>query len=168
MADGQAIRRLIGEKTGFTPQHVNRLVRAKMQADLLSRDHASIAIANERKLNISKFVDDEDWAAMRGAQVGKAGAVAQPAGNRRTATARKATMPRAKPGRTVMVVYGRDDPARKAMFEFLESLDLKPRVGLRGSVRPRSRIQAFEKLSKRCSQRLSRSLFCSRLTMKSA
>ena len=131
MADGAGIRRVIGEKTGFTPQHVNRLVRAKMQTDLLSRDLASIAIANERKINISKFVDDADWAAMRGAQIGgrpepSSMVATQPARAGRAASARKSRVPRAKPGRTVMVVYGRDEPAKRAMFDFLESLDLKP------------------------------------------
>lgn len=131
MADGAAIRRVIRDKTGFTPQHINRLVQAKMQADLLSRDHASMAIAIEKGINVNKFVDDADWAAVRGAQSGSASAPAStsatlPARAVRAAPVSKPRTPRAKSGRTVMVVYGRDDQAKQAMFDFLKSLDLKP------------------------------------------
>jgi|SRR5579884_1527095 len=131
MADGAAIRRTIREKTGFTPQYINRLVQAKMQADLLSRDHASIAIAVEKGVNINRFVDDADWAAVRGARSGRVSPPASVSGTQaapavRAAPASKARAPRAKSGRTVMVVYGRDEHAKQAMFDFLKSLDLKP------------------------------------------
>jgi predicted nucleotide-binding protein len=130
MADGAAIRRAIREKTGFTPQHINRLVQAKMQSDLLSRDHASMAIAIEMRINVNKFVDDADWAAVRGAQSGSPSAPAMsatpPARAVRASSANKPRISRAKSGRTVMVVYGRDDQAKQAMFDFLKSLDLKP------------------------------------------
>jgi predicted nucleotide-binding protein len=133
MADGAAIRRAISEKTGFTTRHVNRLVQTKMQADLLSRDHASIAIAIDHKVNINRFVDDADWVAVRSAQsVGPLVSVTSPGAEpprparSRTTGNPKSPGTRTKSGRTVMVVYGRDDQARHAMFEFLESLDLKP------------------------------------------
>lgn len=133
MADGIAIRRLIREKTGYSARHVDRLVHAKMQSDLLSRDEASMALAVEKKVNINKYVDDADWVSLRGAQQGRSSA-ASPAGaaSARPARAASASVKRAtrtspsKSGRTVMVVYGRDSDAKKAMFEFLESLDLKP------------------------------------------
>jgi predicted nucleotide-binding protein len=131
MADGAAIRRAVGQKTRFSTRHINRLVQARMQSDLLSRDHASMALAVENRVNISRFVDDADWAAVRGAQGGAASAPASASGNPpvragRAAPAGKPRAPRAKSGRTVMVVYGRDDQARQAMFDFLKSLDLKP------------------------------------------
>jgi predicted nucleotide-binding protein len=129
MADGAAIRRAIREKTGFTPQHVNRVVQAKMQADLLSRDHASMAIAIARGINVTRYVDDADWATVRGqsgAALARAPVSATPARAARTASGSNPRAPRAKSGRTVMVVYGRDGQARQAMFDFLNSLDLKP------------------------------------------
>lgn len=135
MADGAAVRRAIASKLGVQPRQVNRLVEAKMKSDFLDRDLASLAVAVEKKVSITKLAKDEDWAALRTAQSHRpataAASVAQPLpattrAPRATATRAASPKPRAKRGRTVMVVYGRDGAAKKAMFDFLESLDLKP------------------------------------------
>ncbi|MFJ4036799.1 TIR domain-containing protein [Microbacterium sp. NPDC090007] len=133
MADGALIRRLIRDKTGYSERHINRLVTAKSTSDLLSRDHASMAVAVENNVNINRAVDDADWASLRGSHPGGATSMpaaspssARPARAARAASSSATRTPRVKPGRTVMVVYGRDGDAKNAMFEFLESLDLKP------------------------------------------
>jgi len=133
MADGAALRKAIEAKTGFTPQHVNQLVRAKMQTDRLGRDHASMSVALDKKINVNKYVDDADWTVLRGitaaAPTQPAAPSAAPAAAPRTraiAPNQRAKRQSTKSGRTVMVVYGRDGRAKQAMFEFLESLDLKP------------------------------------------
>ncbi|MGB3733249.1 TIR domain-containing protein [Microbacterium sp.] len=104
-----------------------------MQSDLLSRDEASMALAVEKKVNINKYVDDADWVTLRAAQHGKPSATppavaasARPARLGSASPSRAIRTSPSKPGRTVMVVYGRDSDAKRAMFEFLESLDLKP------------------------------------------
>lgn len=104
-----------------------------MKSDLLDRDLASVALAVEKKVSITKLAKEEDWAALRVAQSHRpvTALAAQPSPQttrapRATATRSVSAKPRAKRGRTVMVVYGRDGATKQAMFDFLESLDLKP------------------------------------------
>jgi predicted nucleotide-binding protein len=134
MADANAVRRAIAVKLDVTPRTVNRLVEAKMKSDVLSRDLATLAVALEKKVSITKLATDEDWAALRSAQSHKpapAQAAAPPASPparaaRSSASSRSTRSTRRPRGRTVMVVYGRDSATKQAMFDFLESLDLKP------------------------------------------
>jgi predicted nucleotide-binding protein len=135
VADGAVVRRAIASKLGVQPRQVNRLVEAKMKSEYLDRDLASLAVAVEKKVSIAKFARDEDWAALRAAQSHRPAtapasvaqsSLATAGAPKATATRAAAPRPRAKRGRTVMVVYGRDGATKNAMFDFLESLDLKP------------------------------------------
>jgi predicted nucleotide-binding protein len=135
MPEGAAIRRLLAAKLGIQERQVNRLVAAKMKAELLDRDLASMAVAVDKNLSITKLAKDEDWTALRLAQGARPNPPAQAqgqasstivhsprAGDARAASPRR----RVKPDRTVMVVYGRDTALKDAMFAFLVALDLKP------------------------------------------
>jgi len=137
MADGAAIRRIIQDKTGYSPTHINRLVKKRGEISYLGRDLASMAVALDLKVSIpAKYASNDDWDQLRSATPSSQPAakpipVPKPAASsarpaRATAAPRsRKTLPRKKT-REVMVVHGRDDKAKEAMFAFLKGLDLKP------------------------------------------
>lgn len=136
MADIPGLRREMAKRTGLSPRHLTRLVTAKTDTDLLPRDIATMAVANDLNVPLGKFVNQEDLASLREAQRGTktvvqptasiaAPAQALPAPRRRTATT-ATRQPNRKKGRDVMVVHGRDEKMKDAMFAFLKALDLRP------------------------------------------
>lgn len=132
MADIPGLRAALIKKTGKAPRSVDRWIQQKEITAHQTRDVAALLVAAEHGVQISKFATEAELALVRQASNGGAPApavvTAVPTTSRasRSASTRSARAPRPKTGRTVMVVYGRDDAAKKAMFKFLESLDLKP------------------------------------------
>ncbi len=138
MADIPGLRREMEKRTGRSSRHLTRLITAKMDADLLPRELATMAVAKDWGVPLGKFANQADLTALREAQSGTRSssqsaavvpaptpAQAPPAPRRRTVAAAPRP-PIRKKGRDVMVVHGRDEKMKDAMFAFLRSLDLRP------------------------------------------
>lgn len=136
MADIPGLRREMEKRTRRSSRHLTRLITAKMNTDLLPRDLATMAVAKEWSVPLGKFANQADLTALREAQSGtksasqSAAAVVGPAQTspapRRRPAAATPRQPSRKKGRDVMVVHGRDEKMKDAMFAFLKSLDLRP------------------------------------------
>lgn len=136
MADIPGLRREMEKRTGRSSRHMTRLVTAKMDTDLLPRDLATMAVAKEWNVPLGKFANQADLAALREAQGGTksagqsaasvVGPVQTSPAPRRRPTAATPRQPSRKKGRDVMVVHGRDEEMKDAMFAFLKALDLRP------------------------------------------
>ncbi len=142
MAKVDPLRQALDDKLKFSPQHVNRLIRTRANEKYLSRRLATLSVARDAGVNISKYATDEEMATLRGvkseavlaaepapAQV--AHAHAMPARTRERlerTTARENPRRRPKPmdPRKVVVVYGRDKKLRDALYAFLRSIGLDP------------------------------------------
>lgn len=118
---------------GLSLPRIYSLISEKVSETHLPRRLAAIALASERGINISNFATDEDLATIRQAsQKAIPPSVIIPnetitADSRRKSKKRKReTKPTSRRGNTVFVVHGRNEYARKAVFEFLRAVGLKP------------------------------------------
>jgi predicted nucleotide-binding protein len=137
VADIPGLRRAMKDKTGRSDRHTIRTITAKMESDLLPRDLATMAVAKDWGVALGRYVNQDDLAALRNAQAGSrssaapsapVSAPAAPATRRRAtpAASRPSRTSTRKKGRDVMVVHGRDEEMKDAMFAFLKALDLRP------------------------------------------
>ena len=123
-------------KLGVSQRRVYDLIQAKANQTHLPRPVAAIALASERGLNVSRFSTDEDLAQIRqSARVTAPRSVVlgdapvsrgNPSKARTKMAGRKRPAPQKRRGTTVFVVHGRDSEARKAVFEFLRAVGLRP------------------------------------------
>jgi predicted nucleotide-binding protein len=98
------------------------------------RHIAALIVASEAGVGIGNFATEEDFALMRGAMTAapalKGAPSPLPSGNsassRGTRPQKTKTVPKAKTGNLVFVVHGRSEKIRKALFAFLNSVDVKP------------------------------------------
>ncbi|MFA5803907.1 MAG: nucleotide-binding protein [Melioribacteraceae bacterium] len=104
-----------------------------MRETHLPRHLAAIVLASERGINISKFASDDDLASIRStAQSSIPSSVVIPretnvVDSRRVSRNRvHKPKPISRRGNTVFVVHGRNEFARKAIFEFLRAVGLRP------------------------------------------
>lgn len=133
MDDLRDLKKTMRQRLGISERQLNRLIAAKEQEKLFPRDLATLALAAERNIAIRAYATAEDLAILRGTSPAPAAAsptastvVASPARPRRFSASSATTTARPRRGRRVMVVHGRNEPLRKAMFAYLESLDLIP------------------------------------------
>jgi len=118
------------DKLGVTKQRVYQLIDNRVRESHLPRRLAAIALAGDHHVNISRFASEEDLATIRGAQHaapagspvlrGRDAAIARPSRNSRARTSQSADR------KSVFVVHGRDEEARRELFVFLRALDLNP------------------------------------------
>lgn len=116
---GQArVYALIGEavRTQHVPRHI-----------------AALIVASEAGVNISNFATEEDFTLIRGTGSHASGPAVSVAalptnlGNPRgTKRQKPKSLQKAKSGNFVFVVHGRNEKIRKALFAFLNSVDVKP------------------------------------------
>ncbi|HEV8693372.1 MAG TPA: TIR domain-containing protein [Lysobacter sp.] len=104
------------------------MIDRKVREAHIPRHLAAIALAAEHGISISRYARDEDLATIRGATSGRlpAPGVVQPAPPRREERGVARAKRTRKPGRTVFVVYGRNEALRQSMFAFLRALGLSP------------------------------------------
>ncbi len=112
---------------GVSSRHVNRLIDGIVRELHVSRQQAAIVLASRRGVNFSRFAAAEDLAAIRSA----GGFAAPPVQTIVTAPSGARTrqpLPRVKkaPSNSVFVVHGRNENARRDLFEFLRNLGLNP------------------------------------------
>jgi len=127
------LKAALQKKFGVTERHINRLITERSQALALPREHAAIAIALDSGVNVTRFADEQDLAAIRHARSAATPDSVPPApapqparpARRRKAAPRKRRSPK-KPGKKIWVVYGRNDKARTSLFRFLRALELTP------------------------------------------
>lgn len=136
-----SLRAALDEKLKFTPQHVNRLIRQRANDLYLTRRLATLSLARDAGVAITKFATDEEMATLRGierqavpeADASPSTAVprALPARTvqrleRTTARENPRRRPKPKDPRKVIVVYGRDTKLRDALYAFLRAIGLDP------------------------------------------
>jgi predicted nucleotide-binding protein len=128
------LRERLIEKLRLSGSQVDRRITARARELVLPREQAAIALALEVGVSVSRFAEDEDLTAVRGAIAARtrepvvAEPRPEPTRRRRKGAAAK---PRARPrprkrGRKVFVVHGRDQAKRNAMFRFLRAIGLEP------------------------------------------
>jgi predicted nucleotide-binding protein len=126
----------LAKKLSITMRSVNRRIKYKEDATLQPRHVAALMVAAEAGLSVKKYASAEELAELRAAQGGSQSPVhaaqsaavpsqASPAPRRRAAVAAPRQASRKK-GRDVMVVHGRDEKMKDAIFAFLKALDLRP------------------------------------------
>lgn len=136
------LRQALDSRVKFTPQHVNFLIRKRANEKFLTRRLATLSLARDAGLNISKYATDEEMATLRGVKAepvpaeertpaDTGPAPSMPARTRQRierTTAREKPRPRPKPNdpRKVIVVYGRDKKLREALYQFLRAIGLDP------------------------------------------
>jgi predicted nucleotide-binding protein len=134
------LRTALEKKLEISERHVNRLITQRSQALALPREQAAIAIALDSGVNVNRVATHDDLAAIRQARAftasplpataasGAARPPEPPRAKRSRAIAAKRPRSARRTGqrRKVWVVYGRNEPARKALFAFLRSLGLSP------------------------------------------
>ncbi len=131
--DGGLFARL-KTKLGVSQRRVYQLVDEKVRETHLPRHLAAIALASERGINISRFATEDDLATIRQAATSAAPrpvvvpddpspSASSPRKKKKSRTASRGSDRR---GKTVFVVHGRHDVARKSLFELLRAFGLKP------------------------------------------
>ncbi|MFT4283569.1 MAG: nucleotide-binding protein [Protaetiibacter sp.] len=123
------------KKLNVSARTVNRRIKEREDATLQSREVAALMVAVDAGLSVKKYATSVELAELRQAQQISGQATPAPAARAAAPSAaprqrgRQTSAPRAarpKRGREVMVVHGRDEKAKDAMFAFLKALDLKP------------------------------------------
>lgn len=123
----------LARKLGVTPARVYARIAETASRTMLDHHLAALVLASENGVNIQKYSTNAERAQVRGtlipnvAQVG--GPVPDSGTERRTGRPARSTKgPKsAKPSdNSVFVVHGRNDKLRKAPFDFLRALGLKP------------------------------------------
>lgn len=98
---------------------------------------ASLVVARDAGISITRFAAPDDWNLIRGVHsatpISAAGVAATPtspapaSGHARTIRrSSRGSLRTKRKGNKIWVVYGRDEQRRKALFEFLRSLGLQP------------------------------------------
>jgi len=115
-------------------RRVYALIDAKVRDLHLPRHLAAIVSATERGINISRFATDEELGIIRQVAISLApppvvapGPSPQKVRKVRGAKPRPRSRPRnQRRGTSVFVVHGRNEPARKGVFDFLRASGLQP------------------------------------------
>lgn len=137
MANLQGIKDELAKKLKLSDRSINRRIKDKEDATLQPRTIAALMVAVEAGVSVKKFATDDELAQVRAAIAGQSSStpsdapatvptstpVAARAARR---TSGPSTLQRRRKGKTVFVVHGRNEPLRKAMFEFLRAVGLNP------------------------------------------
>jgi len=149
MADMSGITAALQKKLGLSARSVSRRIAAAQDSTFLPRELAALQLAAENGISIRKLATADELTALRegsskstytivssgGSAVNVGSGQAQastsnaPTKSPRASVRKLKAVPKPhKPvrGRRVFVVHGRNEPLRKALFEFLKALDLQP------------------------------------------
>lgn len=133
MPDLGGLRDAIKKKANIGDRQLRHLITQKVNETYLPRDVATMALAQERGVSISRYASNDDLAQLRNAAqtapaASSAPAQPNPAPPRKAASrstaAPKPQRPRSR--KKVFVVHGRNEPLRKDLFAFLRSIGLQP------------------------------------------
>jgi predicted nucleotide-binding protein len=119
------------KQLGLSTSGVYARIEQKVRETKLPRHLAAIALASESGINIARYADAEDLAALRDAARSAAPAPVIVPASAPATKARRHSMrvPRAvqqRRGTSVFVIHGRNTRARDVLFAFLRALDLRP------------------------------------------
>lgn len=137
MANINGLQVDLAKKLHITTRSVNRRIKDKEDATLQPRHVAALLVAADAGLSVKKYGSADELAEVRAAMVGSSSStpsdppsvvptntpIAARAASRSTSSG---TPQRRRKGKTVFVVHGRNEPLRKAMFEFLRAVGLNP------------------------------------------
>ncbi len=137
MANINGLQVDLAKKLSITTRSVNRRIKDKEDATLQPRHVAALMVAAEAGLSVKKYATVDELAEVRAAMAGSSSSspsdspAATPtstpvAARAASRSAGSVTPQRRRKGKTVFVVHGRNEPLRKAMFEFLRSVGLSP------------------------------------------
>lgn len=127
----QQLLEAIANKQSITVKGVYPQITKVVHETFLERDLAALVLATRHRININKYSNPTQRAAIRhhltGTGSNQAALVPADPAPRRAARARgKRQKAKKTKGNSVFVVHGRDTALRKSMFDFLRSLDLNP------------------------------------------
>jgi predicted nucleotide-binding protein len=154
MAELDQLKEKLSSKLNVQSRQLSRLIQQKEGQTLLPRRLATLALAAENNIPISKYASEDDLLQLRAVQ-GNANASRSDHADSpvRTLSSRRRVEPKKRPpprkqtgmkksavgtttihakpkpatrGRTVFVVHGRNESLRRSLFTFLRSLDLDP------------------------------------------
>lgn len=137
MANINGLQADLAKKLSITTRSVNRRIKVKEDVTLQPRHVAALMVAAEAGLSVKKYASADELAELRAAQGGAhspaqvipndtSPSQASPEPRRRSAVVAAPRQTSRKKGRDVMVVHGRDERIKDAMFAFLKALDLRP------------------------------------------
>jgi predicted nucleotide-binding protein len=115
------------EKLGVSRRHVNRLIDAIVRDRHLTRQQAAIVLAGQHGINFSRFASPDDLVAIRGGTGGgSVPAIPRTAPAPLSPAKAKTGRGKKQPSNSVFVVHGRNESARRDLFQFLRNLGLNP------------------------------------------
>lgn len=137
MANLNGLQAELAKKLQISTRSVNRRIREKEDTTLHSRSVAALIVGVEAGISVKKYASPEELAEVRAAMsVSSSAAPSDPPASAPASTPvaarasrRQADVPspaRRRKGKTVFVVHGRNEPLRKAMFDFLRNVGLNP------------------------------------------
>ncbi len=121
----------IENKTGLSKPQVYKRISQVAKDDFLPRPLAAIKLAADVGVTINRYASPDELSPLRQAGTpvappnGRIVAVTSAAAPKAKSTAKGASAAKRSPNQ-VFVVYGRDRPAKDAMFTFLRAIGVKP------------------------------------------
>ncbi len=137
MANLTGLQAELAKKLQISTRSVNRRIKDKEDTTLHSRSVAALMVGVEAGISIKKYATADELAEVRAAMAGSSSAspsdppasvsTSTPVAARASRRQAEASTPvRRRKGKTVFVVHGRNEPLRKAMFDFLRNVGLNP------------------------------------------
>jgi predicted nucleotide-binding protein len=131
----QQLLERLKSKLGVSTPRIYQIVADRASDTLLDRHLAALVVASENGINVQKYSTPEERAQIRGSlRPGGSGGDSQQTQSangpqvpvRKQGKAKRTAKPAKAKDNSVFVVHGRNEKLRRALFDFLRALGLKP------------------------------------------